>query len=350
MIALFGYLILALGVSFLCSILEAALLSMPPSFVRQMERGSSGFGKRLGQLKRDIDQSLAAILTLNTVAHTVGAAGVGSQAVAVFGEAYFGIISAILTLLILLLSEIIPKTLGAQHWRKLAKFTTYTCHAIVLGTYPLVLLSKRLTALLGSSGHEAASVSRDEFIALAHIGKSEGVLAENESRMIRSLIRFRDLKVENIMTPRTVIGSLPESLSCGEAIKLPQATRFTRIPLYSDNKDVINGYILKTDLLQKLADDAPETTLGELKRTIRTVSQFDNLSKLFDELLTSNEHIAIVVDEFGSDRGLVTLEDLIETLIGLEIVDESDTEVDMRELARKRWEERARGIGLLPKD
>ena len=350
MIALIGYLILALGVSFLCSILEAALLSMPPSFVRQMERAGGRFGKRLAQLKDDIDQSLAAILTLNTVAHTVGAAGVGSQAVAVFGEAYFGVISAVLTLLILLLSEIIPKTLGAQHWRSLAKFTTYSCRAIVIGTYPLVMLSKRITALLGSQGHEAASVSRDEFITLAHIGKSEGVLADNESRMIRSLIRFRDLKVESVMTPRTVIGSLPESLSCGEATAQPQATRFTRIPLYADNKDEISGYILKTDLLQELADDRPETTLGKLKRDIRSVSEFDSLSKLFDELLTRNEHIAIVVDEFGTASGLVTLEDVIETLIGLEIVDESDTEVDMRELARKKWEERARNIGLLPEE
>jgi len=347
-IALFAYLALALGVSFLCSILEAALLSMPPSFVRQIERSGSGFGKRLAHLKENIDQSLAAILTLNTVAHTIGAAGVGSQAVAVFGEAYFGIISAVLTLLILLLSEIIPKTLGAQHWRSLAKFTTYACHAIVIGTYPLVLLSKRITALLGSQGHEAASVSRDEFIALAHIGKSEGVLAENESRMIRSLIRFRDLKVESVMTPRTVIGSLPESLACQKAIKLPQATRFTRIPLYADNKDEISGYILKTELLQELADNRPETTLGKLKRNIRSVSEFDNLSKLFDELLTHNEHIAIVIDEFGATSGLVTLEDVIETLIGLEIVDESDTDVDMRKLAREQWEERARNIGLLP--
>ncbi len=348
MIALIGYLILALGVSFLCSILEAALLSMPPSFVRQKERSDARYGKRLGQLKGNIDQSLAAILTLNTIAHTVGAAGVGSQAVAVFGEVYFGVISAILTLLILILSEIIPKTLGAQHWRTLAGFTTYACHAIVIGTYPLVVLSKRITALLQSKDKSAASVSRDEFIALAHIGKSEGVLAENESRMIRSLIRFRDLRIEDIMTPRTVLGSLSESLTCGEAINLPQSARFTRIPSYSNNKDDISGYILKTDILQAIANGRSETKLSELRRPIRNVTEHDTLSKLFDTLLTNNEHIAIVVDEYGGTSGLVTLEDVIETLIGLEIVDESDSEVDMRELARRRWEERARDMGLLP--
>ncbi|MDQ8186570.1 hemolysin family protein [Pelagicoccus sp. SDUM812002] len=347
MIALFAYLLLSLGVSFLCSILEAALLSMPPSFVRQAEKSGARYGKRLSLLKRDIDQSLAAILTLNTIAHTVGAAGVGSQAVAVFGEAYFGIISAILTLLILIFSEIIPKTLGAQNWRSLAPLTTYTCHAIVIGTYPIVALSKQITALLRSRGEPHASVSRDEIVSIAQIGKSEGVLAERESQMIRSLIRFRDLRVENIMTPRTVLGSLSEDSSCSEVVTQPDIMRFTRIPVYSDNKDNITGYVIKTDLLQSVANEKPKATVGELKRPIRLVSEYDTLAKLFDELLRSHEQIAIVVDEYGGTSGLVTMEDLIETLIGLEIVDESDSEVDMRLLARERWEKRARAMGTL---
>ena len=348
MIALFGYLLLALGVSFLCSILEAALLSMPPSFVRQAEKSGVGYGKRLSLLKKDIDQSLAAILTLNTIAHTVGAAGVGSQAVAVFGDAYFGVISAILTLLILILSEIIPKTLGAQNWRSLAKVTTYACHAIVIGTYPIVALSKRITVLLQSKDKPHASVSRDEIVSLAQIGKSEGVLAERESQMIRSLIRFRDLRVENIMTPRTVLGSLSEDTTCGEAATLPEVMRFTRIPVYSVNKDNITGYVIKTDLLQAVANEQPQTTVGALRRPVRLVSEYDTLAMLFDELLRSHEHIAVVVDEYGGTSGLVTMEDLIETLIGLEIVDESDSEVDMRQLARQRWEKRARAMGILP--
>ncbi|MBK1879134.1 CNNM domain-containing protein [Pelagicoccus mobilis] len=350
MIALFGFLILALGVSFLCSILEAALLSMPPSFVETEERKGTAYGKRLAQVKRDIDQSLAAILTLNTVAHTVGAAGVGSQAVALFGEAYFGVISAVLTLLILLLSEIIPKTLGAQHWRSLSKFTTYTCHTIVILTYPLVALSKRITALLQAKGKENVSVSRDEIVALAQLGKTEGVLADNESRMIRSLIRFRDLRVEHIMTPRTVLGSLSEDVTCQEAMDKPQIMKFTRIPLYSTNKDSITGYVLKTDILQQIATGTPETQLSKIKRKIRFVSEFDTLSKLFDELHVQHEHLAIVVDEYGGTSGLVTLEDLIETLLGLEIVDESDSEVDMRELARKRWEKRALEMGIISEE
>ncbi|MEM9158040.1 MAG: hemolysin family protein [Verrucomicrobiota bacterium] len=350
MIALIGFLILALGVSFLCSILEAAILSMPPSFVQQQERKGTRFGKRLAQLKRDIDQSLAAILTLNTVAHTVGAAGVGSQAVAVFGEAYFGVISAVLTLLILVLSEIIPKTLGAQHWRSLAKFTTYTCHCIVIGTYPLVALSKRITALLQSSDKKRASVSRDEIVAIAQIGQTEGVLAENESQMIRSLIRFRELQVKHVMTPRTVLCSLPEDTSCADAMKQAQTMRFTRIPVYADNKDQVTGYVLKTDILQEIAYDRHDTHVGKLKRNIRFVSPTDTLSKLFDELHLHHEHLAIVSDEFGGTSGVVTLEDVIETLLGLEIVDESDSEVDMRELARKRWEKRARAMGLLTED
>ncbi len=347
MIALFAYLLLALGVSFICSILEAAILSMPPSFVRQAEQSGARFGKRLSHLKKDIDQSLAAILTLNTIAHTVGAAGVGSQAVAVFGEAYFGIISAVLTLLILLLSEIIPKTLGAQNWRPLAPATTYTCHAIVLVTYPIVAISKRITSLLQSKNKPHASVSRDEIVTLAQIGTSEGVLAEHESVMIRNLIRFRDLRVESIMTPRTVLGSLSEDASCGEAVTMPGVMRFTRIPVYSENKDNITGYVIKTDLLRSVANEKPETTASDLKRPVRLVSELDTLTKLFDELIRSHEHIAIVIDEYGGTSGLVTMEDLIETLIGLEIVDESDSEVDMRLLARQRWEKRAQAMGIV---
>ena len=347
MIALTLYLLLALGISFLCSILEAALLSMSPSFVRQVERSGQHYGKRLDQLKRNVDQSLAAILTLNTVAHTIGAAGVGSQAVAVFGEPYFGLISAILTLLILFLSEIIPKTLGAQYWRSLAKFTTYSCHTIVIGTYPLVALTKRITAFIQSKGGAENRVSRDEIIALAQIGSSEGVLAENESRMIRSLIRFRELHVEDIMTPRTVIGSLSEDATCEQAIDDGSLARFTRIPLYQDSKDNITGYVLRIDLMQKIAKGAPETTAGELKRPMSAVSKFATLSKLFDKLHVNHEHIAIVIDEFGGTCGLVTLEDAIETLLGLEIVDESDADIDMRELARKRWENRARAMGIV---
>lgn len=320
---------------------------MPPSFVQQAEKSGARFGPRLALLKRDIDQSLAAILTLNTIAHTVGAAGVGSQAVAVFGEAYFGVISAVLTLLILLLSEIIPKTLGAQNWRSLAPATTYTCHAIVIATYPIVALSKRITALLQSKNKPHASVSRDEIISLAQIGKSEGVLAERESRMIRNLIRFRDLRVETIMTPRTVLGSLSENTPCGTAVSMPEIMRFTRIPVYSRNKDDITGYVLKTDLLRAVANEKPDTAASELKRPIRLVSENDTLAKLFDELVRSHEHTAIVVDEYGGTSGLVTMEDLIETLIGLEIVDESDSEADMRLLARKRWEQRAREMGIL---
>lgn len=348
MIALTLYLLLALGISFFCSILEATLLSMPPSFVRQVERSGQRYGKRLDQLKRNVDQSLTAILTLNTIAHTIGAAGVGSQAVAVFGEAYFGLISAILTLLILFLSEIIPKTLGAQYWRSLAKFTTYSCHAIVIGTYPLVAITKRVTAFIQPKGETENQFSRDEIVTLAQIGSSEGVLAEIESRMIRSLLRFRELRVGDIMTPRTVISNLSEDATCEQAINDRSLARFTRIPLYQDSKDNITGYVLRIDLMQEIAKGVPETKAGQLKRPISAVLEFDTLSKLFDELYVNHEHIAIVIDEFGGTRGLVTLEDAIETLLGLEIIDESDAHIDMRELARKRWEDRAWAVGIVP--
>ncbi|MDQ8204615.1 CNNM domain-containing protein [Pelagicoccus sp. SDUM812003] len=339
MFALIAYLLLALGVSFLCSILEASLLSMPPSFVRQQERNGTRTGKLLGRVKREIDQSLAAILTLNTVAHTVGAAGVGSQAARVFGEAYFGVISAVLTLLILIISEIIPKTLGAQFWRGLAPFTAHSCRLIVISTYPLVALSKQITQLIQTSAKREKSVSREELIALAQIGRIEGVLDESESRMIRSLIRFREARVEDIMTPRTVMSSLDENLTCEAAISDHTALQFSRIPVYSESKDSPTGYVVKSEILQKVAKGGGDELLKikELRRPIRIVSALDSLGKFFHEFISYQEQIAVVADEYGGTSGLVTMEDLVETLIGLEIVDESDSVVDMRELARKRW-------------
>ncbi len=340
MVLLLTYLLLALAVSFLCSILEAALLSMPPSFVRQQQQTGSKAGVLLARIKGNIDRPIAAILTLNTVAHTVGAAGVGAQAVAVFGEAYFGLISAVLTLLILVFSEIIPKTIGALYWRPLANFTAYACRAIVVSTLPLVWLSEQLTKLLQPKDSLASSVSRDELVALAKVGLSEGVLDEAESRIISNLIRLRSTRVEGIMTPRTVLGALPETLSCGKAMDRRATHRFSRVLIYSDEPDNIIGYALRNDILRHVAEDAHSKPVGALKRPIRIVTEFATVASLFSAFIASNDQIALVVDEFGGTSGLVTLEDIIETLLGLEIVDESDRDVDMRELARQRWSER----------
>ncbi len=345
MFVLLIYLLLALAVSFLCSILEAALLSMPPSFVRQQQQSGSKAGALLAEIKSNIDRPIAAILTLNTVAHTVGAAGVGAQAVAVFGEAYFGLISAVLTFLILVFSEIIPKTIGAQYWRSLTSFTAYTCRAIVVGTLPLVWLSEQLTKLMQPKDIIGHGVSRDEVVALAQVGLSEGVLDETESRVIGNLIRLRGIRVESIMTPRLVLGMVSDTTTCEGAMAHRATHRFSRILVYSDSPENVVGYALRNDILRQVANDEHDKQVGALKRPIRIVSEFATVSSLFRTFVANNEQIALVVDEFGGTSGVVTMEDIIETLLGLEIVDESDRDVDMRELARQRMSERKAGSG-----
>lgn len=320
---------------------------MSPSFVKDTEGKGTKTGVILASLKENIDRPLAGILSLNTIAHTVGAAGVGAQAASVFGEGYFGVISAVLTLLILFFSEIIPKTLGALYWKQLAAFTAYTCKFIIVALYPLVLISERLTKLLSPRGPHEGQISRDEVVAMAQLGHSEGVIAERESKIIRNLIRFRRIQVDDIMTPRTVVSKLPESMACGEAVKQDSLSRFSRIPVHSEDAEHITGYVLKQKVLEQVAFDKHDTLLSDIKRPIRLIHEDESLSNLFNSLFSHKEHMALVVDEYGGMSGLVTSEDLIETLLGLEITDESDETEDMRDLARKRWEERARKLGIV---
>ncbi len=350
MALLLFYLFLALGFSFLCSILEASLLSMPPSFVKNLEGKGTKVGRRLAALKKDIDRPLAAILSLNTIAHTVGAAGVGAQAASVLGQGYFGVISAILTLLILFVSEIIPKTLGALYWKSLVGFTAYSCQVIIVLLSPLVWISEKLIRVIQPKGKIEDKISRDEVVAMAQLGLSEGVIAESESNIIRNLIRFKNIRIEDIMTPRTVVSKLDESIACDEAIRKRTDMRFSRIPVFADNPENIIGYVLKQRILEEVAFDRHSTLISEIKRPIRVISEQASLATLFSELLHSREQIAVVVDEYGSMSGIVTQEDLIETLLGLEIIDESDQAEDMRELARRKWKQRAERMGIVLPD
>lgn len=344
------YLLLALGVSFLCSILEACLLSISPSFVKNLEDQGSRVGVVLARLKTNIDRPLAGILSLNTIAHTVGAAGVGAQAAQVFGQAYFAVISAILTLLILFFSEIIPKTIGAVFWKQLAGFTAYSCQFIIIALYPLVWISEKVTRLITPGAGSEPKVSRDEVVALAQLGLDEGVIAENESRIIRNLIKLQKILVEDVMTPRQVVGLLPESMTCGDAVESEPVSRFSRIPVYSGEPDRITGYVLKQEILVEVASDRHETNLTKLKRQVAFVSEKQSLSDVSRDLLHKREHLAVVVDQHGGLAGVVTNEDLIETLLGLEIVDEADQVADLRKLAHSQWLERAKKLGIeLPK-
>ena len=339
------YVTLALGVSFLCSVMEAVLLSVTPSFIAKTEKDRPRLGARLRQLKADVDRPLAAILSLNTIAHTVGAAGAGAQAAKDFGNEYVGIISGVLTLLILVLSEIIPKTLGAIYWRQLASSVVSLLVPTTLLMWPLVKMAQGLTLLMARGGKHA-SISREELTALADVGRREGVVREEESRILKNLFRLDKVQVRDIMTPRTVIFGLPAAQTVDETLAAHPKIRFSRLPIYGKGFDDVHGFVLRHDVVLRAAEDRGETKLEELKRPIEAVSGTLSLRILFERLMDSRAHIALVLDEYGGTAGLVTLEDLVETLLGLEIVDEADGVHDMQELARQKWRERAARLGL----
>ncbi|GIV59655.1 MAG: hypothetical protein KatS3mg043_0744 [Rhodothermaceae bacterium] len=349
MTLLIFYVLLALGVSFLCSIMEAVLLSVTPSYVAMLERRGVPVASHLRRLKEDIDRPLAAILSLNTIAHTVGAAGAGAQAALVWESVPLGIFSAVLTLLILVLSEIIPKTLGALYWRALAPVLVRVLVPTIWLMWPLVKLSQGITRLL-SHGERHPGISREEITALAELGTERGVFEEEESRILKNLFRFRSLRARDVMTPRIVLFALPEARSIAEVLNEHPTLRFSRLPVYRSNKDDITGYVLKDDLLLKAAQGQEHLPLREIKREIQIVPDSMQLPHLFKRLLEETEHIALVVDEYGGTEGIVTMEDIVETLLGLEIVDEVDSVEDMQALARRQWIRRAQRLGLVPRD
>lgn len=340
------YVLLALVFSFLCSVAESVLLSITPSYIEGLKEKQPKLAAMLKRLRQDnVDQSLAAILTLNTIAHTVGAIGAGAKATVVFGNTWFGLFSAVMTLLILFLSEIVPKTLGAVYWSSLVGPTSYFINTLILLLYPIVWISEKLTKLI-SRGKPVHIFSRDEFIAMAQVGVETGQIRENESTLIRNIFRFESLKVDDIMTPRTVVTALAEEMSIADSLELVTQSSFSRIPLYANNIDEITGFVLKKDVLESAAQHQDDTKLSAVKRDILAVPDFVTLPNLFEQLVNDKAHIAVVLNEHGGTEGLVTLEDLIETLMGMEIVDETDDVEDMRILARKQWKERAKSMGL----
>lgn len=340
---------IALGASFLCSILESVLLSVTPSYIGALQAEGSPVGDRLRGLRDDIDRSLASILSVNTIANTVGAVGVGAQAQIVWGDAYVAMISGILTLAILFMAEIIPKTLGATHWRRLAPVMALILPVLIILTLPLVFLAKKLMDVL--SPHEAPpQLSREEMTAMTELGYQEGIVERGESRLLRNVLRFQDLRVNDIMTPRTVIHAAEESMTVREFFDEDPNPVFSRIPIFRENTDDMTGYVLKSDLLLEMAKDRFSTQLKEHAREIIFVPEYQSVRELFETLVAQQQHIALVVDEYGGIAGVVTMEDVVETLLGLEIVDESDVEQDMRQLARKQWLQRAKRMGIAPED
>ncbi len=341
------YLFLALGVSFICSIMEAVILSITPSYIEALEQQSPKTGSTLRQLKANIERPLAAILSLNTIAHTVGAAGVGAQSMLVFGNAYVAVTSAVLTFLILIFSEIIPKTLGAFYWHKLAKITARTLTILVWLLYPLVLLTQKIASWLASEKNMSI-VSREELRAMAVLAKKEGIFSEHEYRILKNLLSAGKLKVKDIMTPRTVMFTLSADMTVGEVLKKHPEIKFSRIPIYDKDPEDIHHYVMKNDIMSEAYRGRLDTKLRSLGLKIKIVPEFATLIFAFEQFLNQREHITLVVDEYGGIAGIVTMEDVVETLLGVEIVDETDDTIDMQVLARQLWTKRARALGLIP--
>ena len=338
------YLFSAIFISFLCSILEAVLLSTPMSFISAKESEGKSVAHLLKRYKQDIDRPISAILTLNTIAHTVGAAGVGAQSDKVFGNEWFGVTSAVLTLLILVASEIIPKTIGATYWRQLALPSTRIIRTLVFLTYPFVVLSELITNII-STKKQPLSVSREEVSAIVTVGAEEGVLEKKENSMIQHLLKLDDITARDIMTPSSVVEMAEENMTLSEFYKNDAYRTYSRIPVFNEeNDDFIKGYVLRQTILEKLSEDRFDTRLSEIVRPILTFQETDSVSKIWEELLAKKEHISVIIDEYGCFRGIVTMEDVIETMLGTEIVDEKDTVTDMQELAREKWQEQQQMI------
>ena len=328
------YFLGALSLSFLCSVLEAVLLSTPMSYISMKENQGSKTATLMKQYKNNVDRPVGAILSLNTIAHTIGSAGVGAESIKIFGEQYFGLISAILTLLILVLSEIIPKTIGASYWRSLAMPSTRIIRVLLLITYPLVLLSELITKVFTPRGNQA-SMSREEVSAMVDVGTTEGIFRESESKLIKSCIALSGVKARQIMTPSIVVESACQDLTVKD-FQAKQSWSFSRIPVYAGDKDYITGYVLKDAVLKLLSEDQFHVKLSDLKRPILTFREEESVFQIWEKMLEKREHISVIIDEYGGLRGLVTMEDIIETMTGVEIVDEDDVAVDMQALAKEK--------------
>ena len=345
------FFVLAIVFSFLCSLWEAVLLSITPTYARIEQQKGTALGQILQNFKENIDQPLAAILTLNTIAHTVGAIGVGEQAATIWADSNPLItrllVPAVMTMAVLILSEIVPKTIGALHWQKLVGFTVASLRVLMVILAPLVWMGQILTQSLKKNSDKPI-LSRNDFLAMAELGAEEGVFEPSESHMLGSMLKFKSIEVSDVMTPRTVVSATIEQQTIKEHYDHGKEHNFSRIPtLSAENKDLITGYVLKVDVIEALLEGRGDEPLQNLRREITAVDKSYAITDLFKALTERNEHIAVVLDEFGGMDGIITMEDVIETLLGMEIVDETDDEIDMRELAQRHREKRAKVLGTL---
>jgi CBS domain containing-hemolysin-like protein len=339
------YMVAALLISGLCSVLEATLMSTPMSYISSLEAQAKKGAALLKKYKLDIERPISAILVLNTIANTVGASLVGSEAMQMAQELNYphdtviGIVSGVFTLLILICSEIIPKTIGSTHWRSLALPASKIIRVLVFVTFPLVWCLERITHLI-SHGASQQVVSREEVSAMVTVGAEEGVLEKKENKMIQNLLKLDEITAHEIMTPSVVVSMADSSMTLKEFYEDEELSTYSRIPIYDDdNSDYITGYVLRQTILERLAEDKFNVHLKELARPILSFSEEEPVANIWEKLLEKKEHISIIIDEYGSLRGIVTLEDVIETMLGFEIVDEKDEVVDMQEYAKAQWKQ-----------
>lgn len=345
------FLLGTLLISFLCSILESVLLSTPLTYLTMLKENGDKTAEKFLSYKMNTDRPLAAILSLNTIANTIGAAGVGRQATLLFGNAWFGVISATTTILILIFSEIVPKTIGTSYWKSLTGFATRAISVLVFLMYPLVVLIRLISRWL-TPEDGASLVSRDEVTAMANIGEEEGVIDTSENKVIQNIMKLDNVKAGDVMTPRIVAVTAQENMTLKNFYKNDNYLHYSRIPVYSDSQEYITGYILLNDALEGLADDEFDTRLKDLKRPISFFKEEDSLSDIWETLLKEKEQIGLIIDEYGCFQGILTMEDIIETILGLEIIDESDQFTDMQQYAKERWEKRQKRFRtiVIPKD
>lgn len=334
------FLLGAMIISFMCSILEATLMSTPLSYVNMREDEGYKPAKRFKRYKTDNARPIAAILSLNTIANTIGAAGVGAQATQLFGSQWFGLVSAITTILILVFAEIIPKTIGTRYWKKLMRFTTDTLRLIITILFPIVWVVEKLSKTIADEDDDEAAVSREEVAAMADMAEDEEVIDEDENKIIQNVIKLDDVKAEDVMTPTTVAAIAPERMTLKQFYKDKRYSHFSRIPVWSESDEYITGYILRSEALELLTEDKFNMTLGDIRRDIVMYKEQMPVSEIWDSMLSNKQHIACVIDEYGSFQGIITLEDIIETIVGLEIMDERDDVADLRQLALDRWHQR----------
>lgn len=334
--------IVSIALSALCSMLEATLLSTPLSYITGLEEQGRNGAARLKRLKQNPDRPISAILCLNTIANTVGASIVGSLVYEVYGDALVGVFSTIFTFAILIFSEIIPKTIGTSYWRSLALPASVIINSMIFITFPLVWILERMQKLISSRSNQV-SVSREDISAMVSVATEEEVIETEEKKMIQNLLKLDEVTAHEIMTPSVVVEMVPGSMSIKEFYDSDNT--HSRILVYDeDNDEYVVGYVLRSEVLEKMAEDNFSTPLNDIIRPILTFSEEDSVADIWEKLLEKKEHISAILDEYGSLRGIVTMEDVIETMLGQEIVDEKDEVVDMQEYAKDQWEKAQKEI------